>query len=527
MSLEEFLHNLQFDVNRANQPDWEVDWDDGPLAYKLYRDLPVIPLSTEVPLSLVENQAPAKPGLDRIGHFLWYVYGITQVSQSVYPDDSNEHESYPMQSYRRFAPSGGALYPNELYIYLKIDGLPDGVYHYDVAHHRLELLREGNFDSYIERALGDRCDVSSCFGTAFVSTRFWKNFFKYNNFAYRLQGLDAGVLMGQLLETAKRFGFESGVYFQFLDSSINHLIGLSEEEESVYSVIPLSVEMTNWATSGRQSEAEIIAEELSQELPPINPEIYERSQRVREYPMLLAVNKASMVESTSSFQKIWEQPRLTRYEEPANKLPEVEPLSYDLAEAFKNRFSPDVDFILGKVSHQQLATMLQEATASFSYRNDLADASYSCNEPRVSIFGCFYNVEGIPNGAYFYDSSNHELHDINPGDHRLHLQSGLSLDNVNLLQVPFCLHVAGNKDYYKDTLGYRGYRIMQMEAGMLVQRLLIASSALGMGGHPLLGYDTKLSDEVYKMDSKGQTSLIQIPIGFYRHRPWLKGSLLC
>ena len=30
-----------------------------------------------------------------------------------------------------------------------------------------------------------------------------------------------------------------------------------------------------------------------------------------------------------------------------------------------------------------------------------------------------------------------------------------------------------------------------MEAGMLVQRLLLAASAIGMGGHPLLGYDAE------------------------------------
>ncbi|MEH7885381.1 SagB family peptide dehydrogenase [Bacillus sp. JJ1609] len=526
MSLEEFLHNLQFDVNRANQPNWEVDWDDAPLAYKLYRGLPVIPLSAEVPLTLAESHAPAKPDLDRIGHFLWYVYGMTQVSQSVYPEDALENESYPMQSYRRFAPSGGALYPNELYMYLKVEGLPDGVYHYDPAHHRLELLREGNFDSYIERALGNRCNVFSCFGTAFVSTMFWKNFFKYNNFAYRLQGLDAGVLMGQLLETAKRFGFASGVYYQYLDSAINHLLGLSEEEESVYSLIPLSVEPTNWSTNGREIEEDLTAEELKLELHPIYPENYERSRLVKEYPRLLAVNRASMIDSTSSFQKIWDQPPKTRDVEPAIKLPKGEPFSYDLVEACKNRFSPEMDFVLDKVSQQQLVTLMQEATASFSYRNDLEEA-YCSNEPRVSIYGCLYNVEGVPNGAYFYDSAKHELYDLNPGDHRLHLQSGLSLDNVNLLQVPLCLHVAGSKDFYKDALGYRGYRILQMEAGMLVQRLLITSSALGMGGHPLLGFDTKLSDEVYKMDSNGQTSLIQLPIGFYRNRPWLKGSLLC
>ena len=154
-----------------------------------------------------------------------------------------------MQSKRRFVPSGGALYPNELYVYLKIENLPAGVYHYDVAHHRLVLLREGNFDSYISRALGNRCDISACFGTVFVSTMFWKNFFKYNNFAYRLQGLDAGVLIGQLLEVAKCFGFASGVYFQFLDRAINHLLGLSEQEESVYAVIPLSAESTSWSST--------------------------------------------------------------------------------------------------------------------------------------------------------------------------------------------------------------------------------------------------------------------------------------
>jgi hypothetical protein len=37
--------------------------------------------------------------------------------------------------YRRFVPSGEALYPSELYIYLKTEDLPSGVYHYDVAHH--------------------------------------------------------------------------------------------------------------------------------------------------------------------------------------------------------------------------------------------------------------------------------------------------------------------------------------------------------------------------------------------------------
>jgi SagB-type dehydrogenase family enzyme len=523
MSLEEFLYNLQFNIDRANQANWEPDWDDAPLAYKLYRGLPVIPLSAEVPLSLVENQAPAKPVLDRIGHFLWYAYGNTQVSQSVSPDDFNEQEAYPMQSYRRFAPSGGGLYPNELYMYLKIEGLPDGLYHYDVAHHRLVLLREGNYDSYLERALGNRCDISYCFGTAFISARFWKNFFKYNNFSYRLQGLDAGVMMGQLLETAKRFGFASGVYFQFLDSAMNHLLGLSDDEESVYSVIPLSVEATIWSTSGRELDGNITAEELKLELAPIAVENYERSRTIKDYQMLTALNKASMLDATLSLQNFHSRPSI-KYEGTQVELPHIEPWSYDLADASRNRFSPDMDFVLGKVSLEQLATLLQEAVSGFSYRNDL-DKTYIKHEPRVSIYGCFYNVEGIPNGAYYYDHTEHSLRQILQGDHRLHLQAGMSMDNVNLLQVPLCLHVAGDKDFYRKEFGNRGYRILQMEAGMLVQQLLLAASALGFGGHPLLGFDVKRSDEIYNMKLEGKTSLIQVPIGPFRPRPWLRGSL--
>jgi SagB-type dehydrogenase family enzyme len=523
MSLDEFLHHLHFDIEKASIANWEVDWEDKPLPYKLYRGLPVVPLSLEVPLTLEEVKQPFLPDLSRIGHFLWYVYGLTQFSQSVFSLDAAEQEV--MQSYRRFAPSGGALYPNEIYIYLKIEDLPNGVYHYDVAHHRLVLLREGNFDSYIARALGNRCDISACFGTVFVSTMFWKNFFKYNNFAYRLQGLDAGVLMGQLLEVSKRFGFESGVYFQFLDRAMNHLLGLSEKEESVYSVIPLSVEPTIWSANGNERDRIVSAAELCRELTQIHPNHFVRSQRVKEYPMLTMVNEASMLDSTTLFSLIEAQEN-GNCEGQAVALPYAERLSYDFGSVCRKRFSPDMDFILGKVSQFELANLLHVATESFLYRNDLAAAD-QWQQPRVSLNVCLYNVEGIPNGAYHYDSTVHALHQVHLGDHRLLLQSGMSLNNVNLLQVPLCIHVTGVKDYYKNALGYRGYRIQQMEAGMLVQRLLLSAGASGMGGHPLLGFDSTLCDELYRLDPQGKTSLIQIPIGPHRHRPWLMGGLCC
>ena len=174
-----------------------------------------------------------------------------------------------------------------MYIYLKIDDYPDGIYHYDAAHHRLILLREGNFDSYLTEALGNRCNLQSCFGAAFVSTMFWKNYFKYNNFSYRLQGLDSGVLIGQLLECAKQFGYTNGVYFQFLDRAINHLLGLSEGEESVYAVLPFSTEpQTNWFHNDYREIKTVTSHELLQQIPPLAHEHFVRSKHVNEYPII-------------------------------------------------------------------------------------------------------------------------------------------------------------------------------------------------------------------------------------------------
>ncbi|SFC56500.1 SagB-type dehydrogenase domain-containing protein [Bacillus sp. 491mf] len=521
MSLETFLNNLHFNTDEATSSTWEVDWEDGPLPYKLYQNLPGIPLSSEVTLTLENLEISTEPSLREIGHFLWYVFGITQFYQSTGPTP----EVNVMQSYRRFVPSGGALYPNELYIYLKMENVPVGIYHYDVAHHRLVLLREGNFDSYVDRTLGNSCDTSACFGVVFVSTMFWKNFFKYHNFSYRLQGLDAGVLIGQLFEVAKQFQFNSSVHFQFLDRAINHLLGLSEQEESVYAVIPLSInsEHQKFNHENDDTNIEVSATQLCEELPTIHHNHYVRSRKIAEYPMLIQMNEASMLESTQSFQTI--KSEINRmHGGQALVLPRIKRMSYDLTAACQNRFSPEMDFTFKKMSQEQLNTLLHEATDSFAYQNDL-DSNYEEIASRVSIYVCLFGVEGIPNGAYHYDSNTHTLRQVHLGDHRFLLQSGMTLHNVNLFQVPLCLHVVGDKNHLKTELGYRGYRIQQMEAGILVQKLLLVASSLGLGGHPLLGFDVNLCDELYRLDAEEETSLIQIPIGFHRQRPWLRGNL--
>ncbi|QRG67192.1 SagB family peptide dehydrogenase [Brevibacillus choshinensis] len=523
MSLEAFLHELHY-TDKTKPMEHEVDWGDSPLPYKLYKGLPVISLSSEVPLTLEDRARSKKPDLEEIGHFLWYVYGLAQFSQTVTELGVGDTGSMLLQSLRRFVPSGGGLYPSELYVYLKTEEQTCGIYHYDVAHHRLVLLRGGNFDSYLAAALGHRCEMTSCFACVFVSTMYWKNFFKYHNFAYRLQGLDAGIVVGQLLEVAKRFGYEAGVYYQFLDRAVHHLLGVPEKEEGVYAIIPLSVEpQMSWFADCAPGEGNLTAAQLCAELPAVIHEHEIRSRRVKEYPLLISMSEASRLESVQQFRMIGKE-SMDSETDATIALPMVRRLSYDFASVCKKRYSPELDFVMGKVNQEQLAALLHETAVSFPYRNDL-DGKTTNPHPRVSLYGCLYNVEGIENGAYRYDGASHSLQSIRPGDHRLWLQYALTLGNVNVTQVPLCFHVAGDHGHLLSTLGYRGYRVQQMEAGMLVQRMLLAAGALGMGGHPLLGYDGGSIDELYLLGDKGKGSLIQIPVGGYRHRPRLQGSL--
>ncbi len=528
MNPETFLHNLHFDPDQSRSVDMVVDWDDAPLPYKLYRGLPVVPLCAEVPLRLAERTGsePSEiPCLRTIGHFLWYAFGLTQLSQTAIALNCKDKAAAPgtFQSFRRFVPSGGGLYPSEVYLYLKLPDLPSGVYHYDVAHHRLVLVREGVFDGYLGKLLGGRCDLAECFGVVIASTMFWKNFYKYHDFAYRLQGLDCGVLLGQLLEVAKRFGFTSKVYYQFVDRAVNHLLGLSGQEESVFAVMPLSHRPVDaWGAYSGEASQNVTATELCRELPQMNHSHYVRSQRVKDYSQLLQMNEACRYDSTAAFSQRNACRAAVSDREEAVMLPDVPRLSYDFTEACLKRYSPEADFVLEDVDQEKLAALLSAATAAFVYQNDL-DEHWS--RARVSLYCCVYQVEGIEDGAYRYDSKTHTLRRIRRGDQRPTLQQGMSLDNINLFQVPLCLHVVGDRKHGKAAWGYRGYRIQQMEAGMLVQRLLLAASAMGLGGHPLLGFDVNTCDEMYRLVEDERTCLIQIPIGPHRQRPRLQGSM--
>ncbi|QHT45330.1 SagB/ThcOx family dehydrogenase [Bacillus sp. SB49] len=502
MHPESFLYRLHFQSQAVIPSDWEVDWEDAPLPYKLYKELPSFLLDHHIPLNPSPLGRRKLEGAEWIGHFLWFAYGLTQFAHTAAPADSEEKTSTSFPSLRRFAPSGGGLYPSELYLYVKETPFAQGVYHYDAAHHRLVLIREGNFDDYITKTLGLRLDVSSCKAVCFITTVYWKNFFKYHNFSFRLQGLDAGAVISQTEETARQFGLHSRVHLSFLHKAADHLLGLNRLEETTLGILALS-EQEIPAATGKE---ELTGASLIEEIPAVQTTCYQRSKHIKPHQDILQLHEAAILSSSSLFRTNASVPQQEKYGKDIYPLSESRATTSSFRDACMNRCSPEGDFIDRSMDAGKIAALLKQST--------LPDVS------SISIYLCINGTDRIDAGAYEYDPASHSLLTIEKGDFRQMLQSGMTMHNVPLHHTPLCIHVAGARN-----VDAGGYRMQLIHAGRVMQRILLAASALGMNGHPLLGFHVPIPDSIYQLDIRNQTTLIQIPIGYHTPKSRLSGVL--
>lgn len=134
----------------------------------------------------------------------------------------------------RTAPSAGALYPVETYILANnIDGLPKGVYHYEVGTHRLCQVRQGDYgEPLAQAALGQKMVMTApCvfIWSAVVARSKWK----YGERAYRYIYMDAGHIAANVALAAVSLELGTCQIAAFFDDEINDIVGLDGEEETV------------------------------------------------------------------------------------------------------------------------------------------------------------------------------------------------------------------------------------------------------------------------------------------------------
>jgi SagB-type dehydrogenase family enzyme len=139
---------------------------------------------------------------------------------------------------RRNIPSGGALYPLELYVFgLRVDATTPGIYHFDPHDFCLEQLR-GALDG-IEQALLDPSIVESSAAVLAVTGVFWRTRFKYGLRGYRFTLLEAGHAVQNVLLTATALGLAALPLGGFYDSRVEALLGVDGVHESVVYMVAL------------------------------------------------------------------------------------------------------------------------------------------------------------------------------------------------------------------------------------------------------------------------------------------------
>lgn len=139
----------------------------------------------------------------------------------------------------RTAPSGGGLYPLELYAACqRVEGLEQALYHYDPLRHGLELLRP--LTAPLGAELTPYGDVLSRSAAVVAMTAmFWRSRFKYGARAYRFTLLEAGHAAQNLLLAAAALRLAAVPVGGFYDRAVDAVLGVDGVYEASLYLLPV------------------------------------------------------------------------------------------------------------------------------------------------------------------------------------------------------------------------------------------------------------------------------------------------
>jgi SagB-type dehydrogenase family enzyme len=145
------------------------------------------------------------------------------------------------------SPSGGALHPIEAYVLARnVQGLIPGIYHYNAANHRLELLRRGATRRQITGYLANQWWYGGAAFVVFMTAVFERTQWKYDYArAYRAVLIEAGHLCQTFCLTATSLGLAPFCTLAFADSRVENALGIDGISESVLYVTGVGMRPTD------------------------------------------------------------------------------------------------------------------------------------------------------------------------------------------------------------------------------------------------------------------------------------------
>jgi SagB-type dehydrogenase family enzyme len=503
-----------------------LDFENQPLPFKIYPQLELLRMPSEVrqtgiaALSAISGSAPtqtnAVPGLETVAQLLYLSAGITR--QRKYSGG---------EIYFRAAACTGALYEIELYLVCgDLPQLPAGVYHFAPAEFGLRRLRAGDYRAVLLEAAGGDPAIAQAPMTIVSTGIYWRNSWKYQARTYRHFGWDNGTLLANLLAVATAMGYPAKIVCGFVDATLNRLLDLDIDHEVAFSLVAV----------GADSRPLIQTTSEFTEIPPLGFETVPLSANEVDYPLMHEMHEGS---SLASFAEVaaWrraadpERPEpgssaMTQRGAPASVPPTglmvpVQPLSdaeipRDPIEQVILRRGSSRQFARTPISFAQLSTMLDRATrgipADFLVSKGTGADGAQLDAPQLNdLYLIVHAVDGLEAGAYFYHRDAGALACLKRGDFRD--QAGyLGLEQQLPADAAVDIFFLADLRPILSRLGNRGYRAVQLEAGVIGGRLYLAAYSQRLGATGLTFYDDDVT-RFFSPHAEGKSAIFLVAVG--------------
>jgi SagB-type dehydrogenase family enzyme len=480
---------------RSNQH--SLDFNNQPIPFKIYPMLEPSPLPAEVrqtgvaALSAISEIVPpltaAAPDLETIAQLLYLSAGITR------------HRKYPGgEIYFRAAACTGALYEIELYLVCgDLANLEAGVYHFAAAEFGLRRLRAGDSRSVLIDATAAEAAIAHAPLTIVCTATYWRNAWKYQDRTYRHFGWDNGTLLANLLAVGTALGLPAKVVCGFVDDTVNRLLDIDAQHEVAFSLVPLGYAAALPANSPAIST-------LGLETVPL-------SRREIDYPLMREMHAASSLHSPEEVRRWRGDTALIDFPPPAGPVVQLQPLSdadipRDSIEQVILRRGSSRKFARTTITLAQLSTMLDRAT-----RGVPADFLDPVGSQLNHLYLIVHAVDGVEPGAYVFHRGGGLLELLQPGDFRsqagyLGLQQALPADAA--VDIFFLADLRPILQRY----GNRGYRAVQLEAGIVGGKLYLAAYAQRLGATGLTFFDDDVT-AFFSPHAEGKSAIFLVALG--------------
>jgi SagB-type dehydrogenase family enzyme len=477
-----------------------LDFTNRPLPFKLYPTVEPRPLPRDLSqtgvsaLSAIAQPVPssqteAVPDLQDVARILYFSAGITK--QRAYPGG---------EIYFRAAACTGALYEVELYLVTgDLPGLDAGVYHFNPADVSLRLLRGGDFRGNLAQATSMEPAVAHAPATIICTGTYWRNAWKYQARTYRHFGWDNGTLLANMLAVSAASGLPAKIVLGFVDADVNRLLDLKTRREVSLCLVPI----------GRALGGSLPA---PREAPALGLETVPLSHHEVEYPAMLQMHEASSLETEEEVRQ-WRERRLavTSFAPVGEEirlwpLPEEEQPKETIEQVILRRGSTRTFDKTASITLSQLSTILDCAT-----RGVPADFLEPQGPQLNDLYLVVHSVEGLRPGAYFFQRDRNSLEVLKPGDFRA---TAYHLGLEQELPADACVAIFFLADLERilEQYGNRGYRAVQLEAGVIGGKMYLAAYAQRLGSTGLTFFDDDVT-AFFSPHAKGKSAIFLLAIG--------------